>query len=98
ELPQRIDVAVGHFVFGEDVVIGNDDDFAFVPDLGVLAEVLFEDTDGAGAAYIVGHEDIRIDPDVVARPDLFLTGIAVPGLHRHWTHIESLSADVAKGS
>src|ERR1019366_6151411 len=69
ELPQRIDVAVGHLVFGVDVVIGNDDDFLAVPDLGVLAEVMLEDADGAWAAHVVGHEDVRIDPDVVAGND-----------------------------
>ena len=37
-----------------------------VPDLGVAAEFFVEDADGARAADIVGHEDIDIDPDILA--------------------------------
>ena len=47
-------------------MVGDDDDFLAVPDLGVLAEVLLEDADGAGAADVVRHEDVDIDPDIVA--------------------------------
>ena len=85
ELPQHVDVAVGHLVFGEDVVIGDDDDLLAVPDLGVLAEVLLEDADGARAADVVRHEDVGIDPDVVARQTRFAPGMPGQDLlgHRH---------------
>ena len=50
-------------------MVGDDDDLLAVPDLGVLAEVLLEDADGARAADVVGHEDVDVDPDVVAGLD-----------------------------
>jgi len=34
-------------------MVGDDDDPVFVPDLGVLAELAFEDADGARPANIV---------------------------------------------
>src|SRR5947209_11370353 len=46
----------GHRVVGEDVVVGDEDHLGAVPDFGVLAEVLLEDAEGAGAADVVGHE------------------------------------------
>ena len=57
-------------------MVGDDDDLLAVPDLGVLAEVLLEDADGAGAANVVRHEDIDIDPDVVAGLDGVASGVA----------------------
>src|SRR5207302_1929134 len=95
ELPQRVDVAVGHLVFGEDVVIGDDDHLVAVPDPGVLAEVLLEDADGAWAAHVVGHEDIGIDPDIVAWRHASLAGVPGEDLlgHGHCRHRESLFAD-----
>ena len=62
-------------VGGEDVVVGDDDDLVFVPDLGVLAELFVEDADGARAADVVGHEDIDIDPDIFAGGDEVLAGV-----------------------
>ena len=50
-------------------MVGDDDDLLAVPDLGVLAEVLLEDADGARAADVVRHEDVDVDPDVVAGRD-----------------------------
>ena len=50
-------------------MVGDDDDLVAVPDLGVLAEVLLEDADGARPADVVRHEDVDIDPDVVAGRD-----------------------------
>jgi len=47
-------------------VVGDDDDFVFVPDLGGLAELAFEDADGARPANVMRHEHIGIHPDVVA--------------------------------
>ena len=48
-------------------MVGDDDHLFAVPDLGVLAEVLLEDADGAGAADVVGHQNVDVHPDVVAR-------------------------------
>src|SRR5205823_1107226 len=49
-----------------DVVVGDEHDLVAVPDLGVFAEMLLEDAEGAGAADVVGHEHVHVDPDVVA--------------------------------
>ena len=57
-------------------MVGDDDDLVAVPDLGVLAEVLLEDADGARAADVVRHEDVRVDPDVVAGLDVDAAGVA----------------------
>ena len=75
EVAEDLDVAVAFFVGGEDVVVGDDDDFVFVPDLGVAAELFVEDADGAGAADVVGHEDVDVDPDVVAGGDVGFAGV-----------------------
>src|SRR4029078_6031260 len=49
------------------VMVWDEHDLVAVPDLGVLAEVLLEDADGAGAADVVRHEHVDVHPDVVAR-------------------------------
>ena len=59
----------------EDVVVGNNNDFIGVPDFGVGAELLFEDADSAGATDVVGHEDVDVNPDVIAGPDGFFAGM-----------------------
>ena len=66
EIAQDVHVAVGLGIGGENVVVGDDDDPGFVPDLGVLAELAFEHADGARPANVVRHEHVRVHPDVVA--------------------------------
>jgi hypothetical protein len=56
-------------------VIGNDHNFVTVPDLGIFAEVLFENPDRTRPTHIVCHQYIDIYPNVVAG----LNGIA-PGM------------------
>lgn len=65
EVPEDVDVAIGPLVGGEDVVVGDDDELLRVPDLGVGPELLLEDADGAGAADVVRHEHVDVDPDVL---------------------------------
>ena len=67
EVAEDVHVAVGHRVGGEDVVVGDDDDALLVPDLGRLAELALEDSDGPRPAHVVRHEDIGLHPDVIAR-------------------------------
>ncbi len=69
EMAQNFDIAVGHLIRGEDIVVGNNDDLVPVPDLGVLAEMLFEDADSPRAANVMGHQQINIDPNVIAGLD-----------------------------
>ena len=73
-------------------MVGDDDDLLAVPDLGVLAEVLLEDADGAGPADVVRHEDVDVDPDVVAGRDGVAAGGAGQDLlgHGHRGHRELL--------
>src|SRR5215471_12900683 len=66
EVAQDVDVAVRSRVCCKDVVIGNNDDFAAVPYLRVLAELALEHADGAGSAHVMSHEHVGIDPDVIA--------------------------------
>ena len=40
--------------------------FVAVPDSGVCAEFAFKNADGARAANIMGHEDVGLDPDIIA--------------------------------
>ena len=65
EIAEDVHVAVRERVGGENVVVGDDDDFVFVPDFGGLAELAFEHADGARPANIVRHEHVGADPDVV---------------------------------
>ena len=73
EVAEDVHVAVRLRIGGEDVVVRDNDDLGLVPHFGGLAELALEDADGAGAADIVGHQDIGRDPDVVTRLDLRLT-------------------------
>jgi hypothetical protein len=82
ELPQYLDVAIRHRVGGEDVVVRDDDDLLLVPDAGILAEVLLEDADGPRPAYVVGHEHVGLDPDVLAWGNLPASGVAGEDLFR----------------
>src|SRR4029078_911964 len=76
ELAQNIDVAIRHRIRGENVVIGNDDDLRAIPNAGVLAKFPFENADGSRAANIVRHEDVDVDPYVIARIDALFAGCA----------------------
>ncbi len=69
ELAQQIDVAVGHGVGRENVMIGNNDDLLLVPDFGVPAELALEDADRARTANIVRHQEIHVYPHVITRFD-----------------------------
>ena len=76
KLPQDIDVAVGHQVLGEDVVIGDDDDLVCIPDPGILAKVLLEDADSRWSTDIMGHENVGIDPNIFVGTDAVPAGVA----------------------
>ena len=65
EITEDVHVAVGLRVGGENVMVGDDDDFVFVPDLRGLAEFAFEHADGARPANVVRHEHVGVHPDVV---------------------------------
>src|SRR5262249_43602178 len=80
ELAQHVDIAIGHLVGGEDVVVGDDDDLVTVPDPGVLAEVLLEDADGPGPADVMRHEHVDVDPDIIARLNVIAAGVASKNL------------------
>ena len=81
-------------------MVGDDDDLVAVPDLGVLAEVLLEDADGAGAADVVRHEDVDVDPDVVAGLDGVAAGVAGQDLfgqgHRRHVWLAPVSINLTK--
>ena len=65
KIAEDVHVAVRERVGGENVMVGDDDDFVFVPDFGGLAELAFENADGARPANVVRHEHVGIHPDVV---------------------------------
>src|ERR1051325_4007967 len=92
EIAKDIDVAIGFAVGGENVVIGNDDDFVAVPDFGVFAEFAFEHADGPRAANIVGHQHIGSDPHVFAGFNARLAGRAGQNFlsQRHTVRTENL--------
>ena len=76
EVAQNVDVAIGFGISSKDVVVGDDDDFVFVPDFGVLTELALEDADGAGAANVVGHEDVSFNPNILTGSDAGFSGRA----------------------
>src|SRR5262249_17724161 len=55
---------------------GDDDDFGTIPNFGVFPELALEHADGAGTADIMGHQHVRIDPDIVAGLNRGFTGSA----------------------
>ena len=57
----------------KNVVVGDDDDAVFVPDFGVLAEFAFEHANGPRPADVVRHEDVGVDPNVIAGLDFWFT-------------------------
>lgn len=73
---ENFDVAAADFVLGENIVVGDDDNFVNVEDLGVGAKFTFEDTDGTRATDVVRHEDIHGYPDIVAWGDSSLARVA----------------------
>src|ERR1035437_8580504 len=50
-------------------MVGDDDNFVFVPNFRVLAKFAFEHADGARPANVMCHEHVRVHPDVVAGLD-----------------------------
>src|SRR5438132_529862 len=78
-------------------MVGDDDHLFFVPDPGLSAEMLLEDADGPWTANIVRHEDVHVDPDVVARPNLVAPSMAGEDFlrqrHRRHEHSRNSSFD-----
>src|SRR5205085_5594423 len=74
EVTQDIHVAIGFGVSSENIMVGDDDHFCRVPNLGVLAELTLENPDRPRPADIMRHEDVGIDPDVIACGYLSLAG------------------------
>jgi hypothetical protein len=66
EIPQNVHVAVRLRIRRKNVVVRDDDDLLFVPDLRRLAELALEHADRPRPADIVGHQHIRVHPDVIA--------------------------------
>ncbi len=76
EIAEDVHVAVGLGIRGENVVVGDDDDFVAVPDFGVFAEFALENAYGSRSAYVVRHEDVGLGPNIVAGLDLGFAGSA----------------------
>ena len=91
EIAEDVHVAVRLRVRGEDVMVGDDDDPVFVPDLGVLAELAFEDADGARPANVVRHEHVGVHPDVVTGLHARLAGGAGENLFRQSHRLHTIA-------
>jgi hypothetical protein len=74
EIAEDVHVTVRFGIGGENVMVGDDDDLVFVPDLGVLAELTFEHADGPGTAHVVRHEHVGVHPDVVTGLHVWFAG------------------------
>src|ERR1041385_873546 len=66
KIAKNIYVAIGLRIRGENVVIRDDHNFVAVPDLGLFSELAFKDPDRARSTNVVRHEDVGIDPDIIA--------------------------------
>ena len=66
EVAQDVHISLALLVLGEDVMIGNNHDLLGVEDLGLRAELLFENAYGTWAADIVGHQNVHVGPDDLA--------------------------------
>src|SRR5690349_1962227 len=56
-------------------MVRDDDDLLAVPHPRVLAEMLLEDADGPRPAHVVRHEDVGIDPHIIAGRDVRPAGM-----------------------
>ena len=99
-MAKDVHIAIGQAVGREDVVIGDDDYFLPIPHFCVRTEVFLENADGGGAADVMRHEDIGVNPDVIAGHDAGFIGMAGEDLfgHRHCWHLESLFGVRVNGS
>ncbi len=50
-------------------MVRDDHDFVPVPNLGGFSEMVFEDADRARTAYVMRHQHIHINPDIVTGLD-----------------------------
>lgn len=73
--PQDINIAVGHRVRSKDVVVWNNDHLFLVPDLGIATKIFVEYSNCTRPTDIVSHQDININPDVVARDYMLSLGM-----------------------
>ena len=55
-------------------MVGDDNDFIFIPNFGVLTKLFFENADGSGTTDVVRHKGVDIYPDVFAGPDVRAVG------------------------
>jgi len=74
KIAEDVHVAVGFGIGGENVMVGDDDNFIFVPHFCGLAELTFEHADRARPANVVRHQYVGADPDIVAGLDVRLAG------------------------
>src|SRR5260221_10237216 len=57
EIAKNIDVPIRFRIRGENVMVGNNDDFVGVPYPGTLAKFAFKDPNRARPTNVVGHQD-----------------------------------------
>src|SRR5438445_9552046 len=69
EIAQDVHIAVRLRIGGKNIVVGNNDDFVLVPDLRALSEFALEHADRSGSANVVGHENVRFDPNIISSPN-----------------------------
>lgn len=69
ELANDVKVAVGHCIFGEDVMVWNKDNLFLVPNLSILTELGLKGLDHRRSTDIMRHETRYIGPYVLAWRD-----------------------------
>ena len=66
-----VDIAVRERVAGENVVVGDNDNFFPIPNFCGGSKLSFEYANRARSAHIVGHQDVDIHPNIIAGSDGF---------------------------
>ena len=86
EITQDLDVAVALLFGRKDVVVRYDHHPFRIPDprgLPLGTKGFPKDADGARAAYVMGHQHVDVDPDVLARRDGVLAGMGCENFFCH---------------
>ena len=72
KITQNINVTICSCVFRKNIVVRNQDNFFFVPNLRVTTKFFFKDANRARSTNIMGHQQVGIHPNIFARANVAL--------------------------
>src|SRR6516164_1811395 len=66
EFPEDVHIPIRKPIRCKNVMVRDDDNLLWIPDLGILAELSFENTYTARSANIVSQKNIRVCPNIIS--------------------------------